>query len=46
MSPDLSSRATAPHEAAAALGLTDSNNALFAKLYDELHRIARREVAR
>ena len=32
--------------AAPALAARDGNDALFAKLYDELHRMARREVAR
>ena len=36
----------AAQEAAPAPAPADGNDALFAKLYDELHRIARRELAR
>jgi RNA polymerase sigma factor (TIGR02999 family) len=46
MSRDLVFPAPAATEASAALEATGSSNALFAKLYDDLHRIARREVAR
>ena len=46
MSRDPAARAPAANEAAAAFDPTDGNDALFARLYDELHRIARREVAR
>ena len=46
LNPDLAARATAANEAAAALDPAETNDALFARLYDELHRIARREVAR
>ena len=38
--------ATATADAALAPEPPDSNDALFAKLYDDLHRIARRELAR
>jgi RNA polymerase sigma factor (TIGR02999 family) len=37
---------TAADAASPAAAPVDGNDALFAKLYDELHRIARREVAR
>lgn len=36
----------AANEASLALDTPDSNDALFARLYDDLHRIARRELAR
>ena len=45
-SPDLAARATAANEAGAALDPAETNDALFARLYDELHRVARRELAR
>jgi RNA polymerase sigma factor (TIGR02999 family) len=37
---------TAPSADDAAAARVDGNDALFARLYDELHRIARREIAR
>jgi RNA polymerase sigma factor (TIGR02999 family) len=46
MSPDPACPGAADPEAAPPPAPTDDNDALFAKLYDELHRIARRELAR
>ena len=46
MSRDRACPAPAAGEASTAPGPDASNDALFARLYDELHRMARREVAR
>ena len=46
MTRDLAYPAPGGGDAATAPGPAASNDALFARLYDELHRIARREVAR
>jgi len=46
MSHDPACPDAAADEAATAPATMDGNDALFAKLYDELHRIARRELAR
>ncbi|MCK9685455.1 ECF-type sigma factor [Scleromatobacter humisilvae] len=46
MSRDLACSEPVADEASATRAPIDGNDALFAKLYDELHRIARRELAR